>query len=64
MLIKIQNIEGECGDLEDEVDDLKRRINRLLKEHDQEKDNQKGSHEDVVDDFATKNQKLMSDLKK
>ena len=32
MLIKIQNIEDECADLEDEVDELKRRINRMLKD--------------------------------
>jgi len=32
MLIKIGNIEEECADLEDVVDDLKRRINRMLKD--------------------------------
>ena len=32
MLIKIQNIEDECADLEDEVEELKRRINRTLKD--------------------------------
>lgn len=30
MLIKIQNIEDECADLEDEVEELKRGISRRL----------------------------------
>ena len=38
MLIKIQNIEEENGGLEDECEQLKRRINRLLKEEEQDKD--------------------------
>ena len=32
MLIKIQHIEEDCGALEDEVENLKRRIGRMLKE--------------------------------
>ena len=36
MLIKIQNIEDECADLEDEVDELKRGINRRLKDEEGE----------------------------
>lgn len=38
MLIKIQNIEDECADLEDEVEELKRRITRTLKEERSDKD--------------------------
>ncbi len=32
MLIKIQNIEDDIATLEEDVDDHKRRINRLLKD--------------------------------
>jgi len=32
MLIKIQNIEEDSADLEDEVEELKRRIFRMLEE--------------------------------
>jgi len=38
MLIKIQNLEDECADLEDEVEELKRRITRTLKEEKSEKE--------------------------
>jgi tetrahydromethanopterin S-methyltransferase subunit B len=37
MLIKITNIEEECNDLEEIVDDLKKRINRMLKDEEKEK---------------------------
>ena len=30
MLIKIQNIEDECAELEEEVEDQKRKIKRML----------------------------------
>ena len=36
-LHKIQNVEDECNDLEDQVEDLKKRINRQLREVKQEK---------------------------
>ena len=48
MLIKIQNIEDECADLEDEVDELKRRINRMLKDEVSEKERSKEGHEEDV----------------
>ena len=38
MLIKIQHIEEDCGSLEDEVEQLKRRITRMLKDEEGEKD--------------------------
>jgi len=38
MLIKIQNIEDECADLEDQVDELKRKINRMLKDETSDKE--------------------------
>jgi hypothetical protein len=37
MLIKISNVEEECSDLEEIVDDLKKRINRMLKDEDKDK---------------------------
>jgi len=46
MLIKITNIEEECNDLEEIVDDLKKRINRMLKDEEKEKLSQKDRHED------------------
>ena len=38
MLIKIQNIEEECGQLEDDCENLKQRINRLLNEAEKDKE--------------------------
>jgi len=48
MLIKIQNVEDECADLEDECDELKRRINRMLKDEDGDKERQTESHAEEV----------------
>ena len=48
MLIKIQNIEDECADLEDEVDELKRRITRTLKDHQIEKERAAEKHQEDV----------------
>jgi dynein light intermediate chain, axonemal len=44
MLIKIQNIEDECADLEDKVDELKRKINRMLKDETGDKERQAEAH--------------------
>ena len=44
MLIKIQNIEDECADLEDEVEELKRGINRRLDDEQREKEGGKEEH--------------------
>ena len=38
MMIKIQDIELECGNLEDECEQLKRKITRMLQENDREKE--------------------------
>ena len=38
MLIKISNIEDECADLDDEVEELKRRIGKTLIEEKQGKE--------------------------
>ena len=45
MLFKIQNIEDECAALEDEVDDLKHRINRQLEQENRDKEGSKADHE-------------------
>ena len=45
MLIKIQNVEEECAQLEDECEQLKRRINRMLKEEASDKDMGLENHE-------------------
>lgn len=60
MLIKISNIEEECNDLEEIVDDLKKRINRMLKDEEKEKQNSKERHEEEVA-FRTKDNKLQMD---
>ena len=44
MLIKIQNIEDECADLEDEVDELKRGIHSRLKGEQGDKQSAKDNH--------------------
>jgi vacuolar-type H+-ATPase subunit D/Vma8 len=48
MLIKIQNIEDDCAGLDDDVDDLKRRINRLLKEEKEDKQRALDDHQHDV----------------
>ena len=41
MLIKISNIEAECGELDDEVEELKRRITRMLRDEKAERERAK-----------------------
>lgn len=55
MLIKIQNIEDECADLEDEVDELKRGITRRLKDEDAEKERAKEDHQAEIDQITNEN---------
>ena len=38
MLIKIQNIEDECAELEEEVEDQKRKIKRMLQDEENGKE--------------------------
>ena len=47
MLIKINQLEETCGDLESEVNDLKNKIKRLLKKHNDEGDRDRQDHEYV-----------------
>ena len=48
MLIKIRNLEDTCDELEGEVDDLKRKINSLLKQEKKEKEQDEQRHQDEV----------------
>ena len=48
MLIKIGNIEAEIADLDEEVEELKRRITRTLKDQKLEREKAKEIHEDEI----------------
>eukprot|EP00356_Strombidium_inclinatum_P012889 CAMPEP_0170495092 /NCGR_PEP_ID=MMETSP0208-20121228/15011_1 /TAXON_ID=197538 /ORGANISM="Strombidium inclinatum, Strain S3" /LENGTH=60 /DNA_ID=CAMNT_0010771233 /DNA_START=549 /DNA_END=728 /DNA_ORIENTATION=- len=58
MLIKIQNIEDECADLEDEVEELKRRINRTLKDERADKERASDKHAEDVEIISQVNQRI------
>ena len=64
MLLKIQNLQEENTDLEDEVDELKRRIDDMLKEEQSDKQRAKDEHEREVSYITNDNQKQLLDLKK
>ena len=55
MLIKIQHIEEDCGALDDECEQLKRRINRMLKEEEAEKERNKNMHEEETNALYDEN---------
>ena len=57
MLLKIQNLQEENTDLEDEVDELKRRIDDMLKEEQSDKQRAKDEHEREVSYITNENQK-------
>ena len=63
MLIKIQNIEEDIQQHEDECEQLKRRINRMLKEEQQDKDSGREAHENDTNILFEENQKKANDLK-
>ena len=63
MLIKIQNIEDECAELEDDVDEQKRKILRMLKDEKADRENARMGHENELQDIASGNQKISEDLK-
>jgi len=48
ILIKIQTVEEECADLEDEVEELRRRIFRMLEEEKEKEQELKIEHENEV----------------
>ena len=62
MLIKIQNIEEDCAELEEEVDDLKRRIMKMLIDEKEEKVRDQADHEEQVEYLSAENVKFMVDL--
>jgi predicted phage-related endonuclease len=55
MLIKIQNIEDENQDLEDEVEELRRRIAKQLKEEQEGKHDGEEAHQREVDKIMAGN---------
>lgn len=57
MLITIQNIEEECGMLDEKCEELKRRINRLLKEEEQDKEAGAENHTNETNALFDENQK-------
>merc|ERR1712127_967915 len=57
MLLKIQNLQEEGTDLEDEVDELKRRIDDMLKEEQSDKGRAKDDHEREVSYITNENLK-------
>ena len=64
MLIKIQNIEEDCAGLDDEVEQLKKRINRLLKDEQADKGRARELHEEDVSFIFKGNQNTSEELKK
>ena len=52
---KIQSIEGECSYLEDEVEELKRKINRMLKDERSDKEKARELHEAEKESYRTGN---------
>lgn len=55
MLLKIQNLQEENTDLEDEVDELRRRIDDMLKEEQSDKQRAKDEHEREVSYITNEN---------
>ena len=63
MLIKIQNIEDECAELEEEVEDQKRKIKRMLQDETSGKEEARLQHEDELN-VMSKNNNNNNDKKK
>ena len=63
MLLKIQSIEDECGYLEDEVDELKRKIIRMLKDERGDKERAREEHEQNKEAIRSINLAEMERLK-
>ena len=55
MLLKIQHLQEENTDLEDEVDELRRRIDDMLKEEQSDKQRAKDEHEREVSYISNEN---------
>ena len=63
MLIKIQNIEDECAELEEEVEDQKRKIKRMLQDEQNGKEEARLSHEEELNMISSGNQMISENLK-
>lgn len=63
ILIKIQNVEEECNDLEDQVEELKKRINRQLREVEREKKLSLERHEEEIQRQVKDNQRFLQEVK-
>ena len=63
MLIKIQNIEDECAELEEEVEDQKRKIKRMLQDEQGGKEEARQQHEDELNVISGGNQMISENLK-
>ncbi|CDW91394.1 axonemal dynein light chain p33 [Stylonychia lemnae] len=63
MLIKINQLNDNCDELEQEVDDLKRRIQQLLKQEKKEKELGEKRHQDDMKSINDDNQLLKNQLK-
>lgn len=55
MLIKIQNIEDECAELEDEVEDQKKKIKRMLSDEQNGKEDARLQHEEELNMISSGN---------
>ena len=63
MLIKIQNIEDECAELEEEVEDQKRKIKRMLQDEQNGKEDARLQHEEELNMISSGNQMISENLK-
>ena len=63
MLIKIQNIEEDCAQLDDDCQQLKRRINNMLRDDQQDKERSRENHENDTNGYFDDNQKKANELK-
>lgn len=63
MLIKINQLNDNCDELESEVDDLKRRIQQLLKQEKKEKELNEKRHQDDMKGILDDNVVLKNQLK-
>jgi len=64
ILIKIQNIEAEIGELESDVDDLKKKILKMLRDSDRDKKSSKEMHQDNIQREKGRNQDQLNEVKK
>ena len=62
-LIEIQQVEEECNDLEDEVEGLKKQINRMLHDAEKEKMLIKENHQAAIMLQRRENDKQLNEVK-